>query len=261
MLSVTTDYAAGTGDPAPYLKRIGEAGFSHVHWCHQWNTDFLYSECEIDQMEKWFKEYGIALLDIHGSHGNEKSWYSAKEYERLAGVELVQNRIHMAARLNSDVVIMHIPKVLDELDPLRRSLDELRPFASERGVLLAIENTGNFPAVNKILSEYDPGYVGLCYDAGHGNIYDDIGDMDAVRDRLLAVHLHDNDGEGDQHKELFSGTLDWEGLAKVMAKSAYTKPVSMEISIRNSGYEDEVEFLALVFETGTKFAGMIEDAK
>ena len=43
MLSITTDYAKDVGDPSPYLRSIAEAGFSHLHWCHQWNTDFLYA--------------------------------------------------------------------------------------------------------------------------------------------------------------------------------------------------------------------------
>ena len=46
MLSMTSDYVTETGCPEPYLRRIAEAGFSRVHWCHQWNTDFLYADCE-----------------------------------------------------------------------------------------------------------------------------------------------------------------------------------------------------------------------
>ena len=49
MLSMTPDYVRSSGDPAPYLRRIADAGFSHVHWCHQWNTDFLYAACEVER--------------------------------------------------------------------------------------------------------------------------------------------------------------------------------------------------------------------
>ena len=83
MLSVTTDYVTSTGDPSPYLRRIADAGFSHLHWCHQWNTDFLYSKWEIYQIERWLKDFGLKLLDLHASVGPEKSWCSEKEYERL----------------------------------------------------------------------------------------------------------------------------------------------------------------------------------
>jgi len=260
MLSVTTDYARDTGDPSPYLKRIADAGFSHIHWCHHWNTDFLYSRWEIDQIKKWLEDYGLQLLDLHGSAGREKNWASEQEYQRLAGVELVKNRIEMTAYLSSDVTIMHVPGDPDSA-PIRKSLDELEPFASERNVRIAIEN-GNFEAVRKLLSEYDPDYAGLCYDCGHGNmIPDGLDHLEAIKDRLISVHLHDNDGKSDQHKLLFSGTVDWERLARIMARSAYTKCVSMETTMGRTGIDDEGVFLAKAFETGTTFARMIAEEK
>ena len=79
--------------PQKYLRLIGEAGFTHLHWCHQWNTDYLYSTYEIAQYKKWLQEYGLKLLGIHGSMGQEKMWFSFDEYQRKSGVLLVLNRI------------------------------------------------------------------------------------------------------------------------------------------------------------------------
>jgi sugar phosphate isomerase/epimerase len=260
MLSITTDYAKDTGDPSPYLRRIADAGFSYIHWCHQWNTDFLYSRWEIEQIQKWLEAYGLRLLDLHGSAGNEKNWASSQEYQRMAGVELVRNRIEMTAYLSADVTIMHVPGDPDSV-PVRRSLDELEPFARERNVRIAIEN-GSFEAIQKLLSEYDPQYAGLCYDSGHGNMRaDGLDHLESLKDRLISVHLHDNDGASDQHKLLFSGTVDWGRLARIMAGSTYTKCVSMEVSMARMGIEDEGLFLAEAFKTGTRFDRMIQQEK
>jgi sugar phosphate isomerase/epimerase len=260
MLSITTDYAKDTGDPSPYLRSIAKAGFSHIHWCHQWNTDFLYSRWEIEQIKKWLGEYGLQLLDLHGSAGNEKGWASPEEYQRLSGVELVRNRIEMTASLSADVVIMHVPAD-PESAPVRRSLDELEPFCRERNVRIAIEN-GSFEAIRRLLSECDPQYVGLCYDSGHGNTAPDgLNHLESLKGRLISVHLHDNDGTGDQHRLLFSGTVDWNRLARIMAKSAYAKGVSMEVTMGRSGIQDEREFLKQAFETGTAFSKMIAECK
>lgn len=259
-LSVTTDYAKATGDPSPYLRRIADAGFSHIHWCHHWNTDFLYSKCEIEQIRKWLTDYGLQLLDLHGSVGPEKNWASPREYERLAGVELVRNRIEMTARLEGDVTILHVPGEPGS-DPLRKSLDELEVLARERGILIAIEN-GNFNVIQEILSEYGRDYLGLCYDAGHGNMEEKgLDHLESLKTRLVSVHLHDNDGAGDQHNPLFSGTVDWPGLARIIAGSAYTKCVSMEVTMANSGIEDEVVFLKHAFEAGTRFSRMIDEQR
>ncbi len=260
MLSITTDYAKDTGDPSPYLKGIADHGFSHIHWCHHWNTDFLYSKWEIDQIKTWLKDYGLQLLDLHGSAGKEKNWASPQEYQRLAGVELVRNRIEMTANLSADVTIMHVPGDPDS-GPVRKSLDELESFARERNVRIAIEN-GNFEVLQKLFSEYAPEYVGLCYDCGHGNmIPDGLEQLESLKDRLISVHLHDNDGASDQHKLLFSGTMDWDRLAGIMARSAYAKCVSMETVMARTGIEDEGAFLEKAFETGTQFSGMVEEQK
>ena len=258
MLSITTDYAnVDKGNPSPYLRRIADAGFTHVHWCHHWNTDFVYSRSEIEQIGRWLDEYGLELLDLHASVGPEKNWYSANEWERQAGVELVQNRLEMTARLGGDAIVMHYPKEPGN-EPVRRSLDELEGFARQTGVRIALEN-GSFDAVEPLLAEYSPDYVGLCYDCGHGNLIPDgLARLDRVKDRLLVVHLHDNDGTSDQHKLMFSGTVDWPRLARILAHSAYDKPISSESNMSRSGITDETEFLARAYDAGIRLDEMVQ---
>jgi len=261
MLSMTTDYAASVGDPSPYLRRIADAGFSHVHWCHQWNTDFLYSRHEVQQVAAWLSECGLALLDLHGSVGPEKNWADEEEYRRLAGVDMVKNRLEMTARLGGDVVIMHSGLRGASEEPLRRSLDAIQPYARDLGVRIAIEN-GDWALIRRILGEYPPDYVGLCYDSGHGNIPGDgLSELESAKDRLISIHLHDNDGTSDQHRLPFSGTVDWATLAAILARSAYAKCVSMEVGIGNEGIDDEDEFLTKAFEVGLRFSTMVEDAR
>ena len=79
-LSMTTDFVRDKGNPEPYLRRIADAGFSHVHWCHQWNTDFLYSRPEIEQIRAWLAGCGLQTLDLHASAGVEKNWASLLEH-------------------------------------------------------------------------------------------------------------------------------------------------------------------------------------
>jgi sugar phosphate isomerase/epimerase len=256
-LSITTDYATDTGDPSPYLRRIADAGFTHIHWCHHWNTDFLYSESETAQIHTWLRHYGLQLLDLHGSVGPEKNWASPREYERIAGVELVKNRIEMTARLGGDVIVMHI---LGEpgCEPLRKSLAQVEGFARDRRVRIALEN-GSFETIGQVLDEYSPDYLGLCYDSGHGNVEErGMDHLEALKDRFISVHLNDNDGAVSGHSLLFSGTVDWARLARIMAESAYAKCVSMELRMSTSGIEDEATFLDHAFETGARFAMMIE---
>jgi sugar phosphate isomerase/epimerase len=266
MLSITSDYVESTGDPQPYLERIAAAGFTHLHWCHHWNTDFLYSDHEIRQIERWLAEYNLRVLNLHASQGREKYWCSFLDYQRRAGVELVQNRLRMAAQLGADVVIIHVPSSAGEevraelLGPVRQSLDEVLPFAKSLGVRLAVENmeTDDFGMLTTLLNEYDTDVLGLCYDSGHGNIDGrGLDNLEKVSNRLIALHLHDNDGLNDQHKIPFTGTVDWERLARIIAASPYDKCLNLEVIIANSGYKDEAEFLRQSHAAGEKLAGMV----
>ncbi|MDM8544106.1 sugar phosphate isomerase/epimerase family protein [Desulfococcaceae bacterium HSG9] len=263
-ISIATDYAENSGCCEPFLRKIAQAGFTHIHWCHHWNGDFLYSRSEIDEIAKWLREYGLKLLDLHGSQGFEKNWSSLGEYERLAGVELVRNRIDMTARLGGDAVVMHathwmVNEQKDSLgdDQLRKSLDALEPFARSRNVRIAIENlvparTDLFLA---LFDQYSPDFLCFCYDSGHQNISsDNPNSLELFKDRLGAVHLHDNDGASDQHNLIFNGSIDWDQIAVLMADSAYSKCINMELRWDNSVYADETEFLDKALESGIRFA-------
>ncbi|MBX3013810.1 MAG: sugar phosphate isomerase/epimerase [Caldilineaceae bacterium] len=284
-LSITTDYQLDFGDPEPFLRAIAEAGFTHIHWCHQWNTDFVYHAAEIDQIQRWLTAYGLQLADIHGSEGKEKFWYSPLEYARLAGVELVKNRIDFAAQLGADAVVMHLypptqDPALAPFNPLiweqvRKSLDALQPYALARGVRIALENlidfrgvsagavtraaaADNFALIEQLYAHYPPEYLGFCYDSGHAILgHNRMGRLAPLMRRLAVLHLHDNDGEADLHRLLFDGVVDWGFAAALIAESPYAKPMSYEVSMRNAGIADAAQFLAQAHTTGARFAAMV----
>ena len=270
-LAVNTDYQKGTGCPEEYLRGAAAAGFTHLHWCHQWCTDFLYGEAEREQIRAWLRDFGLTLLDIHGPVGPEKNWFSLVEYERRAGVEMVANRLEMHAALGgTGVVMMHAPAITVKTTPaeaevvraktaaLRKSLQELSPVIRRTGVPIALENTfeDRFEVIAEIFGAFPPEIVGLCYDSGHGHLGENRGldFLAAHGDRLLALHLHDNDGVGDQHQPPYMGTLDWARLATVLAGSAYCRELSFEIAMRCTPFSEIDPFLADAFSRCRQFA-------
>lgn len=270
-LTSTTDYFVSTGDPAPYLRHIAAAGFRHLHWCHEWNTDRLYTREELDPIETLLRELGLSIHDIHGSAGQKKSWGSPDEEARKAGVALVANRIEMAQRFGCGVVIMHAPtepaapaEQVAYWDRFRRTLDELEPVCRRGGVRLALENmaSDNFDTLERAFREYAPSFVGLCYDPGHGNMAGNgLDRLERAADRLIALHLNDNNGKSDLHQPLFAGTVDWPRLAAIIARSPYDRPcLGTEVVIQNSGIADEAAFLAAVLEGGQRLTRLVEES-
>lgn len=274
-IAVNTDYSGSTGSPEKRLANMARVGFTHVHWCHQWNTDFFYMDSEINQIRQWLKQDGLTLLDIHGSVGPEKNWFSPVEYQRQAGRELVANRMRMLRALDgTGTVMMHIPvirsitvpverpAILKQLDALRKSLDELMPLSRELNVPIAVENSGydSFEVMDMLFSEYPADFLGLCFDSGHGHLFDDKGldNLDRHKDRLMALHIHDNDGTGDQHQPPFYGTLDWNRFASILKASPYPREISFELSVRNTPFADDLDaFMDDAYARCLKFAKMV----
>ena len=265
LLSMCSDYARDTGNAEQDLRKIADAGFDGIQWIHHWNTDFIYTPPEIRQIEKWLKGFNLKLFDLHATAGVEKRWFSETEYEREAGVDLVKNRAEMTHALGGNVIVMHIPRLIpDNLakwKQLKKSLDELEGFCARKKIRIAVENLffDEFNGISKLMQGYSPDYLGICYDSGHGNMGGKgLDHLAKFADRLIALHLHDNNGFDDQHKPLFSGTTDWPKLAAVVSKSTYTGPLTQETGIRNSGITDENDFLRQAHGNAEKLASMIK---
>jgi hypothetical protein len=57
--------------------------------------------------------------------------------------------------------------------------------------------------------------------------------LEAWKDRLAVLHLHDNDGVNDQHKLPFNGTVNWERFVDILDRSAYDGPINLECTMGN----------------------------
>ncbi len=85
-----------------------------------------------------------------------------------------------------------------------------------------------------------------------------LDELEAMKDRLLVLHLHDNDGKSDQHRIPFTGTTDWPRLCRIIAASSYSGCVSMESNIHREDTQDPEEFLRRAIAAGERLARMIE---
>lgn len=257
-IAVATDFLGSHHDVFDAMKTLAEAGFTHLHWCHEWCTTYFYSDREIADFGVAMRALGLSLLDIHGSDGGGSghvncSWSSPDPVGRQAGVELVLNRLRMMAMLHGEgTLMMHIPfygvlqskegraATTRRYEALRRSLDELVPVAQALKIPLALENMvkENYEILEQLFADYPADAVGLCYDSGHGNIQvsetipaSGIEFLERNKDRLLALHLHDNRGLQDEHQPPRYGTIDWPRLVKAIRSSkSYQGPLSFEMA-------------------------------
>ena len=165
-LGINTDYEAEyvkIEEIEESIRRIAAAGFSHMHWCYEWDGDYIYSRSEMEQIRGWMDKYGLKAKSLHSSKGSRgvgngrmdvhyrKDYTSAIEYNRVAGVELIKNRVELAHILGTTEIVLHmyLPYLDFEEKPetkeifygqAYKSLDELQPFCLEKKVRICIEN-------------------------------------------------------------------------------------------------------------------------
>lgn len=106
-------------------------------------------------------------------------------------------------------------------------IQQLCEIAKERDVKLAIENVGYSGSSLFTQEEYveflhplDDTAMFLI-DTGHAHLNDwDIPLLiEQTKDRLFALHLHDNHQTGDDHLPIGEGTIDWEAVFKAVQEN------------------------------------------
>ncbi|MDA9764427.1 sugar phosphate isomerase/epimerase [Opitutales bacterium] len=116
---------------------------------------------------------------------------------------------------------------------------KLAEYAQSRGVMIGIEHFPRkaFPTIQSTLEfikEINHPNLYLLFDLGHAQISkeDPVQWLPEAGDRLLYVHLDDNDGINDLHLPLTEGVQtreDLESLFKVLGELNYQGPVSLEL--------------------------------
>ena len=280
-VAIATDFAGESGkleDIEQMLKKVAEAGFTHIHWCHEWDGDYLYSQYEMKQIREWMDKYGLKAKSLHASKGSRrytgvmkghyrKDYTSGWEYNRRAGVELIKNRVDLASCLGASEIVLHlyIPYISFREDEknraefysnVKKSMDELQPYCLEKGVKICLENLFDQPEEDMleqwdwVMSEYSAEFLGFCLDAGHGYMLWREKLEELIRkygERIFSIHLHDNYGACDMHMLPGDGTIPWKAVMKALAQSAYQLPLVLEVSC---GREDVDNFLKRAFESG-----------
>jgi len=253
--SLSTDYMRETLTPIHLrLKHIAEAGFTCVHWAEHGSDDYIYHNSEIEQIRHWLDQFGLVCADIHATAGVEKRWMSPVEHIQRAGVELVRNRIWLAQGLGAKVIVMHMsPEIgqrvdCDTRDRARCCIESLMSDLEQHQVSLALENMfyieENSELLDFLFEDIDDQRLGLCYDSGHGQITGNgLILLECHLERLLALHIHDNDGRQDSHMLPGSACVDWNRTLELIAKSSYAGPLTLEVVMGSQCDAHESRFL------------------
>ena len=244
--------------PIETIDAIKNAGFKNVFI--QWYND-NWNPSQEEQLD-YIRKQGLNVIFAHLGYQNINDiWQDIEEGEKL--VDRYKNDIRVCKENDIPMVIMHItsksiaPKY-NEIG-LKR-IKDIVDYAQSLDVKVAFENTKIKGYLEYIIDNIDNENVGICFDSGHYHVhFNDELDFSKFKDRIFAVHLHDNDQSDDLHLMPFDGTLNWNKLIDNLKEANYNGPITMELCYRYDYLKLGIkDFYKKGYEVGKKLEKMFD---
>lgn len=243
------------------IDAIKNAGFKNV-FVQWYNKDW--NPTQEDQL-KYIKEKGLNVIFAHLGYQNINDlWLKDDKGDKL--VDRYKNDIKVCKDNNILMVVMHLTSKSEAPQynetGLKR-IQEIVDYAESLNIKVAFENTKIKGYLDYVIKNIHNENVGICFDSGHYHVhFNDELDFSTFKDRIFAVHFHDNDKSDDLHLMPFDGTLDWENVIKNLKECKYDGPITMELCYRYEYLEMGIEnFYKKGYEVGTKLKEMFERGK
>lgn len=232
------------------LRLFAEYSFEHIDWSDDWNNAVMYSKETMEFYRQSLESFGLRCIGVHGAASSSINIEAEDEQAFKKYVALLRNRLEFCSVVGGDVLVVHPPKI--EGDDMRasrklerslRAFEDVRSLCDDLGIVLAVENCypPDVQSLGYYFERYPPEFVGFCFDSGHAHVNGNFDSLSRFRDRLRALHLHDNGGKEDDHQPPFFGTINWEQMMRWIASTVYKKPINFEIVHKSKFFEDSME--------------------
>lgn len=238
-----------------YLKELGFDAADYQPFCTEPGKGvYVFSEKEFDSFFERDKENarkaGIEIIQTHGLWPYDDT--DPTQYE--SKLDAMKKSIKGSALVGAKYVVMH-PVMPTMWEPSEHHAEHvlenikyfgmLAEYAKEYNVKIALENMpgrhmpcGTAKELADCIDAIDSEYVVACFDTGHA-VYsgqrfvagDNIGDaVRTLSNRLHCLHIHDNDGQNDQHMLPYAGIIDWQDFFNALREIKYQGVINMEAS-------------------------------
>ena len=264
MIGISTNCECGD-TLAETVANIKAAGFGNVMLAQGGRGNF-------EEDIKTVLAAGLKIPFVHlYSNLANGIWQGGNKRDKF--IKSIGDAVRLCGKYGIPVALFHGSHVMDAVsDPgsigvhAIEAVKEILAIAEQSNVKVAIENLEgvNFAHFCYLMDNIKS--LGFCYDCGHHNLF--IPEVDLIGkygDRIIAVHLHDNNmdwsGRGwnhDRHLLPFDGKIDFNRVARDLNRSAYRGVVMMELH-REDDYDhmSSREFLSEAFKRGQKLENLL----
>jgi sugar phosphate isomerase/epimerase len=267
---LSTHLVVGHRLTVAWLNRAMQAGIPAVEiFCARQHLDYR-NRAQIAELGHWFSDSELKLRSLHSPMYSDEIWGRSGprsvititepvKARRLEMVDEIKRAIEIAETVPFKYLIQHIGVSGEEysdrkVDAAFSALEELSIFARQRGVEILLENIPNDLSTGERLRHFlevthlDLGFV---FDVGHANIGGGVeAEFDIMKERIRSTHVHDNNGEQDQHLFPFlgeGGTVDWKGTMRLLGSRPDQYPLLLELK-EVEGMENSLDKVNEVFD-------------
>ena len=246
-------------EPETRLKILDTIGFD----CVITNADPKLDKQNgtIHSQIKLFKKYNIKPSSLHMRYNLQDLPYFWTKTRKGARMErqLIKD-VKVAKKYGFPYVVTHLKGTPSPIGIKR--INRVLKVCDKNNIDLAIENISKLDCFYYAFDNIKHKHLKFCYDCGHANcFYKNIDFFKDFGDKLVCLHLHDNMGENDDHTLNKYGSIDWDSLAKQLAKINYNGSLDYETLMCVKGNETPVEAAKEVYKQACELENMIDKYK
>lgn len=266
ILSTQTDYLSRKFGYEHAIEIIADAGFDAVDL-----TMFDMKGEESPFLREDYREFAAKLsaiaegrgLFFNQAHAPFPCSKEDEEYTRMIFERLVRS-IEIAGIVGAKCIVvhpMHHLRYTEHAEKLKEMnmafYRRLAPHAKAAGVRIALENMWQRDQETKQIvvsacsrtkefadwiDTLNDDCFTACLDLGHSGLYgfDAAEQIKGLGDRLGALHVHDNDYQGDMHTAPYLGKMHWDTICAALAKIGYKGDLTLEADNFYNHFEESL---------------------
>ena len=192
---------------------------------------------------------GINCWSVHAPFGRDVDLSAMDGDIRAAAMATTLRAVDIAEQLGAHVLVIHggaEPVAARErparLDFARAAICQVARACHDAGLLLAVEflpRTCPGNCVDELLHFLDgigSDMAGVCLDVNHANLGQDIlANIGELGERILSLHISDNDALDEKHWLPGQGVLDWVAIVAALQRCGYRGPFLYESARDRAG--------------------------
>lgn len=220
------------------LPLLGKAGFRYLEMVDR--LDFDDNITVLDDLRRKAKECGIEIPNWHLVQFPPLQ--ENGEVNRVA-MDCMKYSMEKGSRIGAKNHVLHWDhRFLDRsYDVIWRDIiDEWVNHAKSLGIRMLMETVPDKPSnqryvpsseIIEFVRSYPPEVLSVCIDVNHSNLKEELPDVvRLMRDRLVSLHISDNDGYSEQHWLPGQGVIDYPSVFETLESLKFKGLIVIEVN-------------------------------